>query len=110
MRRRSGQSGTITRKGNQWHVRFYVDMPEGRKRKSEPVGPAAGKGRLTKAEAGRRGAELIDKLGVNTEAHLERAQHPENVETFRQRVVVQAVPPSVDRVEVEHAGLDGVRA
>ncbi len=85
MRRRSGQSGTVTRKGNQWHVRYMADTPEGRKKKSVPVGPAAGKGRLTKAEAKRKGAELIEKLGVNTEAHLAAAQHPDT-ETFRKRV------------------------
>ena len=51
-----------------------------------PVGPAVGKGRLTKAEAARKGAEIVDKAGVNTQAHLTRAEHPESVETLKQRV------------------------
>jgi integrase len=86
MRARRGQSGTIVRKGDQWHVRFYADEEKGRKKKSVPVGPAVGKGRLTKAEAARKGAEIVDKAGVNTEAHLTRAEHPESVETLKQRV------------------------
>jgi hypothetical protein len=51
-----------------------------------PVGPAVGTGRLTKAEAARKGAEIVDKAGVNTHAHLTRAEHPESVETLTQRV------------------------
>ncbi len=86
MRARRGQSGTIVRKGDQWHVRFYADEEKGRKKRSVPVGPAVGKGRLTKAEAARKGAEIVDRAGVNTQAHLTRAEHPESVETLKQRV------------------------
>jgi hypothetical protein len=62
------------------------DVENRRKKKSVRVGPATGKGRLTKAEAQRKAAELIDKLGINSEAHLLSAQHPEQVEAFRQRL------------------------
>jgi hypothetical protein len=86
MRARRGQSGTIVRKGDQWHVRFYADEEKGRKKKSVAVGPAVGKGRLTKAEAARKGAEIVDSAGVNTQAHLTRAEHPESAETLTQRV------------------------
>src|SRR5258706_15028627 len=64
MRARRGQSGTIVRKGDQWHVRFYVDEEKGRKKKSVPVGPAICKGRLTKAEAARKGAVGVDQTWV----------------------------------------------
>lgn len=86
MRRRSGQSGVIEKKGNQWHVRFYVDEPGGRHRKSVYVGPAKGENRLTKAEAIREGARIVAQAGVNTEQHLQRALHPENILTFKKRV------------------------
>jgi integrase len=86
MRRRSGQSGSIVRKGNKWHIRFYVDTQEGRFRKSVPVGAAVGRNKLTKAEAARKGSQVIASAGVNTEAHLVAAQHHEAVETFKQRV------------------------
>jgi integrase len=68
-----------------WHVRFYVDLPglEARQRKSVPVGPCVGPKKLTKAEAQRKGAEVIASLGVNTEEHLKRAT---NYVTFKQRV------------------------
>ena len=86
MRARRGQSGTIVRKGDQWHVRFYVDEEKRRKKKSVAVGPAVGRGRLMKAEAARKGAEIVDEAGVNTQAHLTRAEHPESMETLKQRV------------------------
>src|ERR1700730_1439190 len=86
MRARRGQSGTIVRKGDQWHVRFYADEEKGRKKQSVPVGPAVGKGRMTKAETARN-AQFLANAGVNTQAHLTRAEHPESVETLKQRVV-----------------------
>jgi integrase len=88
MRRRSGQSGQIVRKGNTWHVRFYVDVPgeRRRQRKSVPVGPAVGKEKLTKPEATRQAAEIIRAAGVNTPEHLEQAIHPQQVKTFQDRL------------------------
>ena len=89
MRRRSGQSGQIVRKGNTWHVRFYVDVAgrEKRLRKSVPLGPATGKERLTKPEAVRKVDEIIAGFGVNTSQHMEAAQYPKTVVTFRDRVL-----------------------
>jgi integrase len=71
-----------------WHVRFYVDVPgqDRRRRKSVPVGPATGKEKLTRPEALRRGAEIVESSGVNTAGHLERALHPETLQTLGQRV------------------------
>jgi integrase len=88
MRRRSGQSGQIVRKGKTWHVRYYVDVPGQRKRlrKSVPVGPAVGKERLTRPEAVRKAADIIRSAGVNTVEHLEQAIRPGHVKTFEQRV------------------------
>jgi integrase len=88
MRRRSGQSGQIVRKGNTWHVRFYVDVPgqPKRLRKSVPVGPAVGKEKLTKPEAVRKAGEIVRSAGVNTVEHLEQAVRPQPVKTFQDRV------------------------
>jgi integrase len=88
MRRRSGQSGTIVKKGGMWHVRFYVDVrgTQKRQRKSEPIGPAIGKEKLTRPEAKRKGGEIIEALGINTSQHLERAVTSATRQTFRQRV------------------------
>jgi len=85
MSRRSGQKGQVVKKGCVWHVRFYVDLPgqEARQRKSVSIGPCAGPNKLTKTEAQRKGAEVVNSLGVNTEEHLQRASNPV---TFKQRV------------------------
>ena len=88
MRRRSGQSGQVVRKGKSWHVRFYVDVPgqSQRLRKSVLVGPANGKEKLTKPQATRRAAEIVEAAGVNTAEHLEQAVRPRAVITFADRV------------------------
>ena len=87
MTRRSGQKGSVVRKGAMWHVRYYVDIPnrDERQRKSAPVGPCTGPKKLTKSEAQRKGTEIITALGVNTEEHLQRALDPTPL-TFKQRV------------------------
>jgi integrase len=86
MKRRCGQSGCVSKKGSNWRVRFYVDIPgvAERQRKSLTVGPCAGPNKLTKAEAVRRGSEIVNSLGVNSPEHLERSLTP--VTTFEQRV------------------------
>src|SRR6202790_644109 len=78
MSRRSGQKGQVVKKGCVWHVRFYVDLPgqEARQRKSVSIGPCAGPNKLTKTEAQRMGASIVNSLGVNTEEHLQRAMNP----------------------------------
>jgi integrase len=87
MSRRSGQKGSVVRKGTMWHVRYYVDVPnqDERQRKSAAIGPCVGPQKLTKSEAQRKAADILTSLGVNTEEHLQRALNP-NPFTFRQRV------------------------
>ncbi len=70
MAKRSGQSGTIVRKGNFWHLRYLEDTPNGRVRKSVPFGRV---GEMTKTEAKRLGKKYLDELGINTPQHLQRA-------------------------------------
>jgi len=71
-----------------WHVRYWVDVPdsEERQRKSEPIGSATGKDKLTKPEARRRGAELIEALGINTQNRFERIVRGVKQQTFKERV------------------------
>ncbi len=69
MGKRSVQSGTVVRKGNFWHIRFLVDAPEGRKRKSVPIGR---RDELTKTQARLLGDAYIHELGINTPQHLQR--------------------------------------
>lgn len=72
MSRRYGQSGSVVKKGNKWHGRFYVDLQDRRERKSVPLSPVD---ELTKPEAKRKLRELLGELGVNTEAHLLQAMN-----------------------------------
>ena len=53
-----------------WHGRYYVDLQERRKRVSVPLGPIE---QFTKPEAKRKLRDLLQQLGVNTEAHLVQA-------------------------------------
>ena len=99
MRRRSGQSAQVVRKGNVWHVRFYVDVPDERKRlrKSVPVGPAVGKEKLTKSEATRKASDIVRATGVNTAEHFERAVVPDPIKRLQHRVEwCRAIPQGVD--------------
>jgi integrase len=88
MSRRSGQKGQVVKKGRQWHVRFYADIPgkQQRERRSVSIGPCVGINKLTKPEAVRKGAEVVASLGVNTVEHLERAMNINPLLTFGRRV------------------------
>jgi integrase len=70
MNRRSGQTGSVVKKGNMWHGRYYVDLKDRRKRMSVPLGAVD---QLTKPQAKRKLREAIEQAGVNTEAHLVKA-------------------------------------
>jgi len=87
MSRRSGQDGYFSRKGNQWHVRFYIDVPgqEKRKRLSIPVCPISGPGKMTLPERIRRAKEIINASGANSEEHFNRVEAANLGLTFGQQ-------------------------
>jgi integrase len=70
MSRRSGQRGYVEPKGNYWHVRYWLDTPDGRVHASEPICLAVGQGKKTRSEARRLGAAWLTSQGINTEEHL----------------------------------------
>ena len=72
MRFRSGQSGTVVRKGRMWHGRYYVDVPgeEKRRKASVPLGSVK---EMKKTEAKRKLRALLEEMGLNADSHLERA-------------------------------------
>ena len=69
---RSGQSGTVVRKGKMWHGRYYVDVPgeETRRKASVPLGSVQ---RMKKNQAKRRLRAILEEMGLNEDTHLERA-------------------------------------
>jgi integrase len=71
-----------------WHVRYWMDVPNSdqRQRKSEPIGPATGKGKLTKPEARRKAGEVIEALGINTQERFERVVKGVKQQTFKEKV------------------------
>ncbi|HTC95708.1 MAG TPA: tyrosine-type recombinase/integrase [Terriglobales bacterium] len=68
---RSGQSGTVVRKGQMWHGRFYVDVPgkQERRKASVPLGSIHA---MKKPEAKRKLRAMLQEMGLNDDAHLER--------------------------------------
>lgn len=70
MSRRYGQSGQVVKKGNKWHGRYYVDLPDRRKRVSVTLGLTDG---MTKSVARRKLRTLLVEISVNTEIHLLKA-------------------------------------
>jgi len=86
MAARSGQAGSVFKKGNTWKGRFLEDVPGSDKRvyRSVLLGMSQGEQAMTKPEAKRKLKELIQERGINTEAHLVRSLNP--VQTFSQKV------------------------
>ncbi|HET9406048.1 MAG TPA: tyrosine-type recombinase/integrase [Candidatus Sulfotelmatobacter sp.] len=70
---RSGQSGTVVRKGQMWHGRYYVDVAGQTKRRKASV-PLGSTREIRKNEAKRKLRALLDKMGLNEDAHLERTE------------------------------------
>ena len=68
---RSGQSGSVVRKGQMWHGRYYVDVPnqETRRKASVPLGSIR---EMKKTEAKRKLRALLEEMGLNDDNHLER--------------------------------------
>jgi integrase len=70
---RSGQSGTVVRKGKMWHGRFYADVlgQEKRRKASVPLGSTRD---MNKTEAKRKLRTLLEEMGLNSDSHLERTE------------------------------------
>jgi integrase len=79
MAQRSGQAGTVVVKGRWWTGRYYEDVPGqiSRRRKSIPIGL---KEQMTKPQARNKLRAMLQEMGINTAAHLERSLKP--VQTF----------------------------
>jgi hypothetical protein len=68
---RSGQSGTVVRTGQVWHGRYYVDVSgtDQRRKASVPLGSTL---TMKKTEAKRKLRAMLQEMGLNDDAHLER--------------------------------------
>ena len=70
---RSSQSGTVVRKGQMWHGRYYVDVPgqERRRKASVPLGSIH---TMKKPQAKRKLRALLEEMGLNSDSHLVRTE------------------------------------
>src|ERR1039458_4541677 len=71
MSTRSGQSGTVVRKGQMWHGRYYADVPGQEKRRfaSVPLGSVKA---MKKTEAKRKLRAMLEEMGLNEDRSEER--------------------------------------
>jgi integrase len=87
MSRRSGQCGSIEKKGGFYVVRFWLDVPgqELRVHKSVRICPVKGQGTMTKPERERRAREIIAESGADSEQHFRKVEAVNLGTTFRQQ-------------------------
>jgi hypothetical protein len=87
MSRRSGQSGSVERKGDQYVVRFWEDKAGQEKRvhRSVRICPVSGPGSMTKPERKHRAREIILESGADTAGHFRQVEAVNLGTTFRQQ-------------------------
>ena len=87
MSRRSGQDGYIERKGNNYVVRFWMDVPgqEKRAHKSVRICPVTGPGKLNKSQREHRAREIITASGADSARHFNAVQAVNLGTTFQQQ-------------------------
>ena len=87
MSRRSGQNGSIERKGNVYYARFWLDVPGEAKRvnKSVSICPVNGPGSLNEFELKRRLKEIIAEFDANAEVTLRETEAVNLGTTFKQQ-------------------------
>ncbi|MGC2270525.1 MAG: tyrosine-type recombinase/integrase [Candidatus Sulfotelmatobacter sp.] len=70
---RYGQSGSVSRKGQMWRGRYYVDVPGQDKRRKVAV-QLGSIHNMTKSQARRKLRSLIEERGLNKDSPLERVE------------------------------------
>ena len=90
MARRSGQNGSIERKGGWWYVRYWLDVPGKEKRKHvcERLGPAAGKNKLNKSARERLAKERIEQSGTNSSERFRKVEALNTGTKFRDQAEI----------------------
>jgi integrase len=87
MSRRSGQSGSVERKGEHYVVRFWEDKAGQDKRvhRSVRICPVSGPGSMTKPEREHRARDIIQESGADTAGHFRQVEAVNLGTTFRQQ-------------------------
>jgi integrase len=108
MSRRSGQSGNLVKQGRWWRVRFRLDQPGVQNRKQVSVKVALVSSKLTHSELERRGKDIVEKAGANSEDRfnqvvLGEVTFKEQATSYLQRAVSRNRRPLRDTVSIEGA-------
>jgi integrase len=75
MSRRSGQQGSIERRGNTYYARFWLDEPgKARTHKRVRICPVDGRGSLNQSQRKRRLQQIVAEHGANDEATARAAE------------------------------------
>ena len=87
MSRRRGQTGSISKMGKWWTVRFWMDIPgqEGRVYKREKICPTFGRGLLTASARSLKAKEIIEASGADKPETLQASIASVGSPTFRQQ-------------------------
>jgi integrase len=87
MSRRRGQSGSISKNGNWWTVRYWIDAPGKKQRvyKREKICPTSGPGLLTVSARKRKAKEIIEASGADKAETLQASIVSVCGTTFRQQ-------------------------
>lgn len=90
MSRRRGQTGSISKNGKWWTVRFWKDVPgqEDRVYMREKICPISGLGLLTASERKRKAKEVIAASGADEPETLQLSVLSVSSKTFRQQSAV----------------------
>ncbi len=108
MSRRSGQSGVLVKQGRWWRVRFRLDQPGVQNRKQMSVRVALVSLKLSHPELERRGREIVEKAGANSEERfnqvvLGEVTFKEQAKAYLQKAVSRNRRPLRDTVSIEGA-------
>jgi integrase len=108
MSRRSGQSGYLVKQGKWWRIRFRLDEPGMDKRKQMSVKVAPVSLKLSHSELERRGREIVEKAGANSEERfnlvvLGEVTFREQAKAYLQKAVSRNRKPLRDTVSIEGA-------
>jgi len=87
MSRRRGQAGSISKMGNWWTVRFWLDVPGQEKRlyKREKICPTSGPGYLNKSARRLKAREIIEASGADRLETLQASITSVSSPVFRQQ-------------------------
>src|SRR5215469_14557685 len=87
MAARSGQRGSVEKKGKWYYVRFWIEVAGQYERKHKAVRlcPVEGEGSLSKVERARGALQIVAEYGANSEKHFQKYEAETCATAFREQ-------------------------